>query len=407
VSHSITVRKTYKYRLYRCDKRDQYLHQQITVAGQVWNHALTLQKRYYRLTGNYIPLARLQAHIAKLRMSTKCYARWQPLGSQAVQDICKRLDNAFMRFFKRLAKRPPKFKNVKCYPSFTLKQVGWKLVSHNQNVLQSNGKYRRARGLVDINGTAYKFVQHYPMGSCIVKTVTVKRDALGRFWVCFSVIEEVPVPEKLATGQTAGFDFGLKTFLTDHMGKAYLSPLFYKQELKRIRTLQKRRDKKPHGTSNRRKATRLLSRAHIRIADKRRDYHFRLAKDLCDEFDVLVFEDLNLDSMKRLWGRKVSDLGFAQFVTVLEYIARKRGKQVVFIGHFERTTGKCSRCEHEQVMSLRERTFCCDLCSLVIDRDHNAAINILRAGASAHTGREVVSRWATNATLPEARRPQH
>ena len=81
----IEVRRTYKFRVYRNDKRDGHLHQQINVAGLIWNHALALQRRYYRLTGKYIGLGRIQKHIAKLRMKTQRYAFWQVLGSQAGQ----------------------------------------------------------------------------------------------------------------------------------------------------------------------------------------------------------------------------------------------------------------------------------------------------------------------------------
>src|SRR5688500_6748112 len=107
------IRRTYRYRLYRSDKRDKHLHQQIDVAGTVWNHALALQKRYYRHTKKYIPLGILKAHIAKLRMTTTRYAFWKIVGAQTVQDVLERLDEAYVRFFKRLATRPPKYKKVR------------------------------------------------------------------------------------------------------------------------------------------------------------------------------------------------------------------------------------------------------------------------------------------------------
>ncbi|MDX2077789.1 MAG: transposase [bacterium] len=123
-----------------------------------------------------------------------------------------------------------------------------------------------------------------------------------------------------------------------------------------------------------------INRLHIRIADKRLDYHFQLAHDLCDEYDVMVFEDLNLDAMKRLWGRKISDLGFAQFVKVLDWVAFKRGKRIIKISRWERTTGKCSRCGHTQKLELTDRVFECEGCGSTLGRDHNAAMNILEAG---------------------------
>ena len=126
----------------------------------------------------------------------------------------------------------------------------------------------------------------------------------------FSVVEQVPIPERVTPGKIAGFDFGLKTFLTDHTGKAYSAGLHHRHALRRLRVLQSRKDKKPHGTNNRKKAAKLISRTHIRGADKRRDAHFKLAHALCDQYDVLCFEDLNIAGMKAMWGRKVSDLAF-------------------------------------------------------------------------------------------------
>ncbi|MBC7813717.1 MAG: transposase [Burkholderiales bacterium] len=374
--HSIEVRKTYKYRLYRCDKRDQHLHRQINIAGTVFNHALALQKRYYRLTGNYIPLGQLKAHVAKLRRETERYAYWKQLGSQAVQDVLERLDDGYQRFFKQLAKRPPKYKKMRQRQSFTLKQAGYKLLDGNQ---------------IKIGRYVYKFVKHREMHGT-VKTVTIKRDAAHRLWLLFSVVEEIDMPKQVTTGQIAGFDFGLKTFLTDHNGKQYISGLYHLHALRRLRVIQSRKDKKPHGTNNRKKAAKLIARTHIRVADKRRDAHYKLAHDLCAAFDVLCFEDLKIDGMKRLWGRKVSDLAFTQFMSIVKHVANVRGKEVCVISRWERTTGKCSCCGHVQAMELRERTFHCDSCGLILDRDHNAAINIMRAGASAQTNRETVSR---------------
>lgn len=384
------VRRTYKYRLYRSDKRDQHLHQQINIAGSVWNHALALHKRYYGLTGKYIPLAILKSHLAKLRRETVRYAFWKALGSQSIQDVLERLDDGYQRFFKHLNLRPPKYKKVRQRKSFTLKQSGWKLLVYNQNTFKPNGKPRPARGTIEIQGVTYKFIQHRPLGGT-VKTLTVKRDAAGRLWLFFSVIEQVSELEQVTTCHVAGFDFGLKTFLTDHTGKAYVAGSYHRYALKRLQKMQSRKDQKPHGSNNRKKAAKLIARTHIRVADRRQDAHFKLAHNLCDQFDVLCFEDLNLDGMKRLWGRKVSDLGFGQFLDTLEWVASKRGKQVVKIDRFQPTTQVCSRCGQKQTLTLRDRILNCD-CGLVIDRDHNAAINIGYAGASAYANRVVVNR---------------
>jgi len=378
---NVAVRKTYKYRLYRNDKRDRHLHDAINISGIIWNHCIALQRRYYRMFGGYISSVRLKKHIAKLRNSQR-YSYWRKVGSQAVQDIIERLDKSYQMFFKKRGGRPS-FTKVKKYRSFTLKQAGWKLLGGNK---------------IRLGKTTYKFVNHRPIGGTI-KTVTVKRDTTGRLWLCFSVIEDVEIPEA-STGQVGGFDFGLKTFLTDHNGKAYMSPEYFKQKLSRIKRLNRSLSRKRKGSCNRAKTKYLLARTHIRIDDKRKDFHYQLAHDLCDQFDILVFEDLNIDGMKRLWGRKVSDLGFAQFVEIVQWVATKRGKQVIFIDRFEPSSQVCSSCGTKQKLTLAERTYRCD-CGLALDRDHNAATNIQRIGASMHTARGVV-RPASRAALATA-----
>ena len=287
-SKSTAVHRNYQYRLYRNDKRDQFLHEQINGAGTIWNHALALQKRYYRLTGEYINLGVMQKHISFLRMHTARFAFWKKVGSQTAQDMLQRLDDAYMRFFNKLSQGPPRHKKVRQRKSFTLKQAGWKLLEGNR---------------VEIADRVYKYVQHRPLPG-IVKTLTVKRDAAGRLWLFFSVIEQVVIPKIALPGHTAGFDFGLKTFLTDHNGSEYQSGQFHMQAVRRLKGVQRRKDKKPHGTNNRRKAAHWLARTHIRVADKRTDAHCKLAHELCNTFDTLIFEDLNIAGMKKLWDAR-------------------------------------------------------------------------------------------------------
>lgn len=365
----IEVRKTYKYRLYRNHKIDGSLHHQINVAGIIWNHALALQKRYYKLTRKYIPLDVMKKHIAKLRMRRVQYAYWKDLGSQAVQEILERLDEGYTRFFKKQG-GSPHFKKVKKFKSFILKQAGWDLLSE-----QEGKKYRKIR----IGKKIYKFVYHRPLNGEI-KTVAIKRDTAGRLWLCFSVIEKMVIPEGISTGKIGGFDFGLTHFLTTNEGATIESPQYYKRDLPRLRAIQSRVSRKVKGSNNHKAGMLHINRRHIRVADSRLDFHFQLAHDLCDQYDVMVFEDLNLDAMKRLWGRKISDLGFAQFVKVLDWVAFKRGKHVVKINRWERTTGKCSRCGHTQKLDLSDRVFQCEGCGHTLGRDHNAAINISEAG---------------------------
>src|SRR5258706_6996054 len=124
-------------------------------------------------------------------MRTARYAYWKMLGSQAVQDVAQRLEAAYQRCFAQQSGRP-RFKKVKRYKSFTLKQTsGWKLLSYNHNAPKPNGKFRRSRGEVEIGGGGVKFVQDRPLGGS-GKTVTLKRGGLGGVGGCFKYLVYTP-----------------------------------------------------------------------------------------------------------------------------------------------------------------------------------------------------------------------
>ena len=314
----------------------------------------------------------LSGHIAKLR---KRREHWKLVGSQAVQDIVRRLDNSYQRLFKWVKTRKgpkygkPSFKKRQNYKSFTLTQAGWRLGEDNW---------------ITIQGRKYRFVKSREVEGAI-KTVTIKRDSLGRLWVCFSTLVEDFSPRMTRTGKAGGFDFGLKTFLTCSDGSQIESPEFFKRNLDRIAECNRVLSRKKKGSNNRKKARRALAKTYQKVTNQRTDWMFKLANDLCDKFDHLFFEDLNIDGMKRLWGRKVSDLSFGMFIKTLTHVAIKKGKFVGFIDRFYPSSKTCSGCGNvNRGLTLSDREWACGGCGEIHDRDLNAAINILRVGASTH-----------------------
>ena len=130
--------KNYKFKLYE-HKRNRHLKRVINTAGWIYNHCISLHKRYYRIFGKHLNCAKLQKHIAKPR---KKNSFWQKVGSQAVQDICQRIEKSYQLFFKHNNKgvRPPSFKKVRKYKSFTLKQAGYKFLETLEWVARKKGK---------------------------------------------------------------------------------------------------------------------------------------------------------------------------------------------------------------------------------------------------------------------------
>jgi len=358
---------TYKFKLYQ-SKKNKNLHQQIDISGIVWNHFLALQKRYYRRYNKYISFNRMCKYLTKLKKSNK-YSYWNLVGSQALQDILKRLDIAYRRFFKKIAKRPPKFKKVKHYKSFTLKQAGYRFLENNK-IKISNKTYRYFKSR-DILGR--------------IKQVIIKRNTTGDLYIFVITDLEIRPYLKTTKGNTEGFDFGLKTFLTSSIGDKYKSPLFLKQSLSSLRKLSKSHSKKKKGSNNRNKSRINLAKLHEKIVNQRQYYFYKLAHELCQKYDCIIFEDLNLKGMVKLWGRKVNDLAFNKFLSILQWVSTKYGVTIKFIDRFYPSSKMCSKCGFiNRDLTLSDREWKCSECNNVHDRDINAAINIKRVGTSTH-----------------------
>ena len=325
--------------------------------------------------GKHLNCAKLQKHIAKLR---KRNPFWQLVGSQAVQDICQRIDKAYQLFFKHHKKgvRPPSFKKVKKYKSFALKQAGYKFLGGNR---------------VKIGHVVYQYWNCSEIEGT-VKTLTIKRTPLGELFIVVvvdgystpEVTFETGAPDGQSTiGKIAGFDFGLKTFLTCSDGSKIESPQFLKASLNDIRSSSRQHSKKLKGSANRERARKHLVRQHEKVSNRRRDWQWILAHQLTNKFDVLCFETLNVKGMQRLWGRKINDLALGDFLQILEWVAKKKGKRVICIDPWYPSTKTCSCCGHIlDELDLSVRRWRCPSCHSVNDRDENAAINICAVGAS-------------------------
>lgn len=364
------VRMTYQYKLYN-SKQNRYLDRAIDIAADIWNHCIALHRRYYRMYGKFLSANRLKVHLAKLK-KRKRYAHWKMLGSQAIQDIPERINRSYEAFFNHIKtkksgrKSPPKFCKRKNYHSFTLKQAGYKFHEDNR---------------ITIMGRTYKYVKHRTMEGTI-KTVTVKRAKAGAFYLFVSVIRELPDVQP-RTDNAVGLDFGLKHFLTMDNGSTVDSPQWYLNSIKEIRSAHRKLSRCQKGSNNRKRAVLHLERTYERISNQRRNWFFTLASDLTSQYGIICIEDLNLDGMKHLWGRKVSDLAYAEFVSILEWSARKNGCTVVKVDRWLPSSKACHVCGTLNTeLVLTDRTWQCEGCGSILDRDINAAINIRDAGLS-------------------------
>ncbi len=376
------MRKSYKFKF-----QDQSNTIKIgNLIDDMWHihvHIVCLARRYYRLYGKNISTSRLNKHITKLKKRTKPH--WSDLPSQVIQDVVLRYGKSQDAFLDNIKDRKagktrhrvgrPKIKSRHKYNSMTFTQAGYTLEEH--------------RIKINCIDTYFSFHNHREIQG-VIKTITLKRDRCGDYWICFSCDNVDGSEPKPMTGKSAGFDYGNKTLLTSNEGQKIESPHFLKQSLNTLRSLHKALSRKVKGSSNWYRVRLTLARLYRKISRQRLDWQWKLATELCTEFDILIFETLNIDGMKRLWGRKVSDNAFYQLLLILEQKCAKHGKTFQKIGQWTATTKPCSDCGyHNKKLTLSDRQWTCPECGSDHDRDVNAAINIKRAGLAALSGDDI------------------
>ena len=349
---------TYEYKLYR-SKRNRKLDAMLREACFVWNYALALQRRYYALSGKYVSCARMKAHFAKRIQRNR-------LHSQTVQEILERLDASYKRFFQHLSRRPPKFRKARDFSSIVYKQGGFKI---NGNILVVNSINQH-----------FRFSCSRPFEGDI-RQIRLRRNRLGEYFLYVVTDAVAPSVRKSRKGASVGMDFGLKTYLTLSDGTRIENPQFLKSDLNELRRKSRALSRCERG-SNHRIARRLdLARCHERIANRRDDWQWKVCHELCSRYSTICIEDLSLTGMIRLWGRKVNDLAFGEFVQKLEHVASKCGTEVIRVDRFYASSKTCSVCQYvNELLSLRDRSWTCPSCGASLDRDLNASVNILRQG---------------------------
>ena len=349
---------SYKFKLYN-NKKNKHLELLFQEACFVWNRFLAIQRKYYQLFGKYASAVQLQKHYAKRYKRTY-------LHSQTAQEVIQRLDMAYQRFFKHLAKRPPKFKNKQAFTSFVYKQGGYSINGNaiTLNSIKKTFKFHLSR---EVKGN--------------IKRVIIKRSALGEYYIVI-VTDHTPNQYNIQSrnGASVGIDFGLKMYLTLSDGTEVSNPQHLKRNLRKLQQASKNLSRKAKGSHNRQRAKRSLCSLHEYISNSRKDFQWKLAHSLCRRYEYIFLEDLSLVGMTRLWGRKMHDLSHASFIDILCYVATKYGTTVHKIDRFYASSKLCDCGYKYEQLRLNEREWVCPQCGQVHHRDVHAANNILRRG---------------------------
>lgn len=349
----------YKYRLY-VNKHTDELSQLVTTSNCVWNHIVALYRRFYKLYKTNPSCSAMQKHIAKLARNNRY---WKLMGSQSLQELCQRVDQTYKMFFKKIGRGRPNFHKIQGNGSFVFKgTVGYSLNGNEITINKLKHTYR------------FKLTRQYGP----VKNVHIKRDNLGYLWLIITT-EVQPKTYKRLGNASIGMDFGLKSFLTLSDGRVIDNPETHKKALRELKRLNRNLSKKVKGSNGSKKAIKHLAKLHERISNQRKEFQWKLAHELCKSCSSISIEDLNLKGMQKRWGRKVSDLGYGEFIKKLQHVSIKYDTSVIKIDRFAHSSQICHCCGYKNIsvkdLSLREWT--CPQCGAKHDRDVNAAINIL------------------------------
>ena len=355
--------KTYKYKLYNRDAL-KYLNGILVIAGRIYNHCIALHRRYYGIYHNMLNKYHLQKHLTKLK---KRYPEWNEVPSQAIQDITDRIDRAYHLFFSNLkdgkATNPPHFQNTTKYRSFTTKQAGYKFHDFNRvKIGKKDFPYWNSRNFVGK-----------------IKTLTVKRKCSG-FYIYVVVEQEVAYEAWAKSGKIVGFDFSLHHFLVSSNGDDCSMPRLLRKNMASLKTLSNRY----HKSKGKRGSLHTLQKLHEKVANQRYDMHWKLARRMCRAYDVMVFETLDLANIPHKYKKAMYDFGFNKFLMILEYVAQKTGKIVMYADRWYPSSQLCSSCgyQNHELKDVSIRHWICPRCGAEHDRDRNAAINLCKVGVS-------------------------
>jgi putative transposase len=364
------MRKAFKYRIYLTNGQRRILNTTLEECRLVYNQVLAARRDAYE---QGISLSWYETK-AMLPLWKETRPSLKLVHSQVLQNVTQRVDLAFQAFFRRVkegADDPgyPRFKQFGRYDSITYPQYG-------------NGVRIEGDRLIVSKIGAVQVVLHRPIQGT-PKTVTLTRSRTGKWYVALSCeTEACPLPP---SEHITGVDVGLASFATLSNGEQIENPRFYRRDEADLKRAQKLKDaaKNAQKWDENRHRKKALAHIHERIVNRRSDFAHKRSRELVNTYQVIVFEDLEPQQMGKSKGRgmrkSIMDVAWSQFVSMTRGKAEEAGRSIILVN--PRNTSKmCSHCGELVEKQLSERIHTCPHCGLVMDRDRNAALNILQRG---------------------------
>ena len=368
----------YSYRLYPVPGQRQALAQAFGCARVVFNDALAAREAAYQAGEPYLTDAQLSARLT-IAKRTPERAWLGEVSAVVLQQALADLTTAYRNFFA--SRNGTRAGRKMGKPRFRSRKDHRQTIRFTANArfrVLPNGKLR----LPKIGDVPVRWSRPLPSEP---SSVTVIRDPAGRYFASFVVeAKAAPLPP---TAPVVGIDLGLNHFAVLSEGRKITAPQFLRRTEKLLQRRQRELSRKQKSSRNREKARVKVARAHARVADARRDFHHQLSTALIRDNQAVAVEDLAVNGLARTrLAKSVHDAGWSAFVGMLEYKARRYGREFHRVGRFTPTSQTCSACGvKDGPKPLHVRTWECRACGAWLDRDINAAVNVAQAAGLAVT----------------------
>ena len=371
------IKRAYKFRFYPTPEQELNLAKTFGCARFAYNYMLRLRTDAWMQRQEHIGYHETSAALTALKKQPEC-AWLNEVSSVPVQQALRHLQTAFANFFAKRAR----------YPSFKRKD-GPQSAEYTTSAFKWEGQSLK---LAKMDAPlAIRWSRTIPKAAKVT-TVTVSRDAAGRYFVSL-LCDDVVAAKPVAQGKV-GIDLGLTHFAILSSGEKVAAPNTFRRNETKLAKLQRRLAKKTKGSNRRKKAKLKVARLHAKIADSRRDFLHKLSTRLVNENQVIAVESLSVSNMQknRCLSKSISDAGWSEFLRQLEYKANWYGRKLVGIDRWYPSSKRCSDCGYTMPkMPLNVRQWTCPECGTIHDRDVNAARNVLAAGLAVSARGEAVS----------------
>ena len=386
-SCSLFFHKAYKYRIYPNAEQMSLLARHFGCSRYVYNRFLSERERAYKEGKKRLSYCENANELVKVKNELE--TSWlSEVYSHSLQATLRNLDAAFKRFYKakREGKAVPIIRNgkptgrLKYEPRFKSKKEFAQSITFPDGVKVINGELYLPKFKSPI-----KMKMHRPLGGRICHA-TVSRSATGKYYVSILCEEEMQMPQK-ASGEV-GIDLGIKEMAVCSNGERIANPKFLEKGEKHLKYLQRQISRKRKGSNRRRRAKMRLSRHHEKVANRRRDYIHKFTVRIVRENQTICIEDLNTKGMQsnHHLAKSIGSVSFNEIARQLEYKSRWNGRDFVKVGRWYASSKTCNHCGYKNTeLTLKDREWICPHCGAEIDRDYNAALNIL------HEGKKILS----------------